>query len=110
MHVLHRLVSERVDNPLGVKILLAIGVLLEQFSRTVAQEFVVCYLNFESAGIPRIVQLEVVRVDERYLLIYDHASSFGNIGRSKYLLGALAARIFYSKREPQNCIRKRSGH
>jgi hypothetical protein len=104
------LASERVDNLLGVKVLLTVGVLLEQFSGTMAQEFVVRYLNFESARIPRIVQLEVIRVDERYLLVYDHSSSLLNTSHLEYLLGALAARMFYFKRESRNRIRKAGNH
>lgn len=94
---LHGLTSERVNNLLGVEVFLAVSVLLEQFSGTVTQKFVVRYLDFESTRIPRIVQLEVIRVDKRHLLVYDQGFSSRNIGHLKYLLGALAARMFYSR-------------
>jgi len=92
---LHWLASEGVYDLLGVKVLLAVSVLLEQFSRTMSQEFVVCHLNLESARIPSVVQSEIVWVDERYFFIYDHTFSLRGIGHYKYLLGALAARMFY---------------
>lgn len=92
---LHWLIGEGVDDLLGVKVLLAVSVLLEQFSRTMSQELVACHLNLESARIPSIVQLEIVWVDERYFFVCDHAFSLRGIGHHKCLLGALAERMFY---------------
>jgi hypothetical protein len=69
---LHGFFSERVDNLVGVEVLLATSIHLEQLSGTMTQEFVVCYLNFEGARIPRVVQAEVTRVDKCDLLIYAH--------------------------------------
>ena len=69
-----------------------------------SQEFVVCHLNFESARIPSIVQLEIVWVDERYFFVYDRVFSLRGIGHYKCLLGALAARMFYFGCKLQNHI------
>jgi len=92
---LHWFASEGVDDLLGFKVLLAVSVLLEQFSGTMSQEFVACHLNLESAGIPSVVQPEIVWVDECYFFVYDHTFSLRGIGHRRCLLGALAARMFY---------------
>lgn len=70
-----------------------------------AQEFVVRYLNFECTRIPSVVQVEVVRVDECYLLVYDDLFSVHNVGRPECLLGALAARMFCFKCKPRTVLR-----
>jgi hypothetical protein len=49
---LHRFAGKRVDDLVGVEILLTVRILLEQFSGTMAQELVVCHLNFESGRLP----------------------------------------------------------
>lgn len=92
---LHRFASEGVYDLLGVKVLLAVSVLLEQLSRTMSQELVACHLNLESARIPSVVQPEIVWVDERYFFVYDHMFSLRGIDHRKCSLGALAARMFY---------------
>jgi hypothetical protein len=107
---LHWLVSEGVDDLLRVKVLLAVSVLLEQFSGTMPQEFVIRHLNFESAGIPSVVQLKIVWVDERYFFVYDPAFSLRGIGHHKCLLGALAARMFYFECKSQNHIMEDGWH
>jgi len=103
---LHGLAGEWIDDLLGVKVLLPIGVLLEQFSGTVTQEFVARHLNLESARIPSIVQFKIVRVDKGHFLIYDYAISLRVISHLKCLLGALAARMFYFKCKLQDLTRK----
>ena len=67
------------------------------------------YLNFECARIPSVVQVEVVWVDECYLLVYDDLFSVRNIGHLEYLLGALAARMFYFKCKLRAVLRSEAG-
>jgi hypothetical protein len=70
------------------------------------QEFVVGYLNFESTRIPRIVQVDITGVDKRDLLVYDRIFNLGKIGGVEFLLGALAARMFYFRSKSRTPRRK----
>ena len=54
---------------LRVEVLRAIGVLLEELAAAVTEELVVGDLYFECAGVPLVVELDVIRVDEGQLLI-----------------------------------------
>lgn len=54
---------------LRIKVFLSISTLLEEFARSMAKEFVVSDLKFESSAIPCVVKVDVVRMNERQLLI-----------------------------------------
>lgn len=54
---------------LRVKVLRPVRILFEQLPATVTEQFVVRYLDLESARVPFVVQRSVVGVDERQLLI-----------------------------------------
>ena len=92
-HHLHRLASERVDDLrankrglvrkhentdagctrvthlLGVEVLRAVGVLLEQLTAAVPEKLVVRDLDLERLRVPLVVELRVVGVDEGQFLV-----------------------------------------
>ena len=55
---------------LRIKVFSTISIFLKQFSRTMAEQFVVCDLKFKGPAIPLIVELHIVGMDESQLLIY----------------------------------------
>lgn len=54
---------------LGVEVLLAVCVFLEQFPRTVAEEFVISDLQFKGARVPRIIEFNIIGMDESQFFI-----------------------------------------
>ena len=52
-----------------VEVLRPIGILLEQLTTTMAEQLMIGYLQLEGAGVPSIVQVDVVRMNERQFLI-----------------------------------------
>lgn len=65
----HRLARQRVDDRLGIKVLLPLCILCKQFPRAVPEQLVVGDLELERARVPRVVQIDVVGVDERELFV-----------------------------------------
>lgn len=53
----------------GIEVLCPIGILLEQLTTTMAEQLMVSYLQLEGAGVPSVVQVDVVRMNERQFLI-----------------------------------------
>ena len=49
---------------LRVEVLLAICILLEKLTRSVTEELVICNLELESARVPRIIEVDIVRVNK----------------------------------------------
>jgi hypothetical protein len=66
---LHILARKRIDDLLGVKVHAAVGCLLEKLAAAGCEEFVVCYLHLERLGVPLVIELDIVGVDEGQLLI-----------------------------------------
>ena len=52
-----------------VEVLRPIGILLEQLTTTMAEQLMIGYLQLEGAGVPSIVQVDIVRMNERQFLI-----------------------------------------
>jgi hypothetical protein len=65
----HLLASQGVDHLLGVEVFAAVRILLEELAASVSEQLVVRYLQLEGFGIPLIVELDVVGVDEGELLV-----------------------------------------
>ena len=57
-----------------VEVLRPIGVLLKQLTTTMAEQLMISYLQLERAGIPSIVQVDVVRMNKRQFFICAHTS------------------------------------
>lgn len=65
----HRLASERVDNLLGVKVLLPSRILREELARSMTEQFVIGDLELKRTRIPGVVEINIIRVDEGEFLI-----------------------------------------
>jgi hypothetical protein len=80
-----------------IEVLGAVGGLLENLTRAVTEKLVICNLELECAGVPCVIEGNVVRVNECQLLVWKSNQRLrvtNEFSRWSNVLGDLAARIF----------------
>jgi hypothetical protein len=84
-----------------IEVLGAIGGLLEDLARAMTEELMISNLQLKCAGVPCVVEGDVVRVNECQLLVWrsnQRLRGTNELSRWSNILGDLAARIFCCER------------